>query len=206
MATTVLPVPAPPSTLAGPLNFLATSFSWLGCRKTRHFSSGASRMAVKSLSDWIVTNRRRESGCSRAVAKSVGVHLVFLLAWRPPPALLRAAIPSASQISASAHSAGRCLFRASRSSGCPHGPHRWQQDGRHAEGEQQVVVEWSSRPAAFFLRRRHDGLFGLADVEDLQGPRDRVDLEGPVLGPVHRLVVVVHPDEDVHIALGRGAG
>src|SRR5206468_1022639 len=37
----------------------------------------------------------------------------------------------------------------------------------------------------------------------LQGPGDGVDLKDPVSGPGHRLVVVVHPGENVHVALVR---
>ena len=148
MATTVLPVPAPPVTLAGPLKFLATSFSWLGWRKTRHFSSGASRMAVKSLSDWMVTNRRRVSGCSRAAARSP-VSTFSFLGWATTAARISSGgMPSASHVRASAHSAGKCLFTARSSSGVLHGPDGWQQDGREAEGEQQ------SRPRTGSTSRR----------------------------------------------------
>ena len=73
MATTVLPVPGPPRTRAGPLNYWVTSFSWLGWRKHRHFARGALSIAVRSSCDLTVTNRRFVSAFSSAARDPWGL-------------------------------------------------------------------------------------------------------------------------------------
>ena len=145
-------------TLAGPLKFLATSFSWLGCRKTRHFSSGASRMAVKSLSDRMVTNRRRVSGCSRAAARSP-VSTFSFLGWA-----------TAARISSGRHALGQphqglgafgrqVLVQGQEFVGCRAPPARraagWPAGRRRAAGRRRTG---SNKPAGLLLVRlgRHD--------------------------------------------------
>ena len=57
MATTVLPVPAPPRTRTGPFQSRSTSRLCDGCRNTRHFSCGASSIRFSSSS--LSTTQRR---------------------------------------------------------------------------------------------------------------------------------------------------
>ena len=72
-------------------------------------------MAVKSLSDRIVTNRRRVSGWTSAAAKSP-VSTCSFLGWATAARISSGGMPSDSHINASAHSAGKCLFKANSSS------------------------------------------------------------------------------------------
>ena len=202
IATTVLPVPAPPVTRAGPLKDLATSRSWLGCRKTRHFSSGASRIAVSSSSDWIVTNRRRESGCWRAAARSeVSTAGLVVAGHRLPHGFRGLAF---GQPDEGLGSLGRqmlaqrdeflgvptALTAGRRISGTPNESRRRRPGHRRAP----VALRRSPRlgPPAEPPR-----------PEDLQGTGAGIDLERPPPGPLHRVVVVVHPEQDVDVALVR---
>jgi len=160
-------------------------------------------MAVNSWSDWMVTNRRRESGFARAAARSP-VSTFSALDWATAARISSGGMPSASQVRASAHSAGKCLFKAREFFGRSDGTDGGQQDRREAEGEQYIVLELAQQAGRSLLARGglHD-LFRLGDVDDLQGSGDGVDLEDPLSGPGHRLVVVVYPGQDVHVAVVR---
>ena len=78
MATTVLPVPAPPSTRAGPLKVLRVSHLWVGCKNTRHFSSGSAMIRRNSSSpsttwkDWRLPGRLRDSARLRPSGPGAG--------------------------------------------------------------------------------------------------------------------------------------
>ena len=110
-------------------------------------------------------------------------------------------MPSASQSSASSASAGRCLPSVTKS--VIDGPPAPRAAGRRARRSRAARRRRRRRTAR---RSCFSGVGVVAcsislDADDLERPGDRVDLEDPVLRPVHRLVVVVHPDQDVDIAL-----
>ena len=115
IATTVLPVPAPPSTRTGPFQSLSTKRRWLGCRNTRHCSMGAESMASSTSSSVMTMNSAWLSGVSSADATSV----VSTLAGRlRSSSSMTSSIdrPSASRIRPSTQLCGRCSIKRLRAS------------------------------------------------------------------------------------------
>ena len=82
------------------------------------------------------------------------------------------------------------------------GPDRRKQDGRDSEGQDQVIGVGCEEPRFLRLFRGYRrGCGNMIQTDDLNRPRGGVDFKDPVLGPGHRLVVVIDPDKDMHVAL-----
>ena len=199
MATTVLPVPAPPSTRTGPFQWRSTSRRWDECRNTRQRSKGAFSIASSSMSSSINTKRARRlrsvegggeigsvHGVHRhlAVAQNLLVAIAGHVKEQPVVGFLRQAPLHGIQFrfgSNGTHFANHCF--------------------RHAQAEQLAVFQ--SGEDRNLVIRRGDRLchhcFLLRRIH-LQGTGLDVDATFVPHRPGVGFVVLVRPQEQMHVS------